>query len=507
MSLAKEKFHQQCSIIGAHLLMVPLSFIWYYGNLAAYADSYIRFSCHPECSKHNSQWLLSSYVAGMFPGAFIVKLLEKRVGLKWTGTIAMVMVNAALLGSAWSLRRSVVWTAVMYGVLFGQGTAISASISLQIICGWAREKAALLMATSSGTATLLSVLFNQIITAYVNPENLKPNTNIGPNVYFSQSEILDRVPGAVIILGTITLCLQAVGCILVRNPPYNATDSIKETGLSDKVSSNTDTNRDTKKIPLFLELANIETNHTMKNMKGYGGTELGVICQQGQMEPVSNNHCSNTNIETHDRKDIESEELRSYTPSEVLRLPVFYAVFLFGMALEYGLMLKSNFYKKFALLYIHDDKYLTLVGTLIPIISTFSRIIFGVLMDRAVLNFKDVIMFGLSFNCVICAFWYTAARVNAIFYMFVVLGLAVAQSLYYVVVPTSAFRLFGPGHTTINYALVTSGPPIVAVICPVVHTALLYTLGWQWVFTSGSIFSLFVLCYVTVSNFDIQLQK
>ncbi|GFO22845.1 transporter, major facilitator family protein [Plakobranchus ocellatus] len=506
MSLAKEQFHRQCSIIGAHLLMVPMSFMWYYGNLAAYTDSYIRFSCQPEWSEHTSQWLPSSYVVGMFPGAFMVKPLQSRVGLKGTGTIAMVMVNVALLGSAWSLRLSVAWTAVMYGVLLGQGTAISASVSVQIISGWAREKSALLMATSTGTATMLSVPINQIITAYINPENLKPNTKIGPNVYFSQSEILDRVPGAVIILGLITLCLQAAGCILIRNPPNNATDSNKETILSDVVSLNRETNRNVEDNPFCLEVANVETNNTMKNMKGYGGTELGVICREEQTEPMSNNHCRNTNIETHDRKDIGSEELRSYTPSEVLMSPVFYAVFLFGMALEYGLLLKSNFYKKFALLYIRDDKYLTLVGTLIPIISTCSRIIFGVLMDRAVLNFKDVIMFGLSLNCVICAFWYTAARVNESLYMFIVLGLAVAQSLYYVVVPTSALRLFGPGHTSTNYALVTSSTFIIGMLSPVVNTPLLYTFGWQWVFTSGSIFSLFVLCYVTVCSFDIELQ-
>ncbi|GFO37304.1 oxalate:formate antiporter-like isoform x1 [Plakobranchus ocellatus] len=506
MTLGKEQFHRQCSIIGAHLLIIPLSFVWYYGNLAAYTDSYIRFSCHPECSEFNSQWLLSSFVAGMFPGAFMVKPLEKRVGLRWTGTIAMVMVNAALLGPAWSLRRSVIWTAVMYGVLLGPGIAISASVSVQFISGWARGKAAVLIATSSGTATMLSVLFNQIITAYINPENLKPDLKIGPNVYFSQSEIIDRVPRAVIIIGAITLCLQAAGCILVRNPPNNDSNSNKERVLSDVVSSNTETNRNVEDIPLCLKSSNVESNHTMKIMKSYGGKQFGGIRQEEQTEPLSNNHCGNTNIETHDKMDTRSHELRSYTPSEVLRSPVFYAVFLFGMALEYGLLLKSNFYKKFAFLYIPDDKYLTLVGTLIPIISTCSRIIFGVLMDKAILNFKDVIMFGLSLNCVICAFWYTAARVNEILYMFVVLGLAVAQSLYYVVVPTSACRLFGPGHTSTNYALVTSGTFIIGVLCPVVSTPLLYTFGWQWVFTSGSIFSLFVLCYVTVCNFDIQLQ-
>ncbi|GFN82633.1 oxalate:formate antiporter [Plakobranchus ocellatus] len=210
------------------------------------------------------------------------------------------------------------------------------------------------------------------------------------------------------------------------------------------------------------------------------------------------------NIETVEEKEgtyLRTDNIYSYTPKEVLRSPVFYAVCFFGIAIEYGLLLKANFYKKFAFLYIHNDKYLTLVGTLVPIISTGSRIFFGTLMDKSLLCLKDVAIIGLSLNSVLCAFWYISARVNAILYMFLVLGLAAAQSLMYVVIPTAALRLFGPLHLSTNFGLLDSCSLFCSILSPVVTSPFLHTFGWPWVFITGSVCSLLALCYVTLTNF------
>ncbi|GFO36947.1 oxalate:formate antiporter-like isoform x1 [Plakobranchus ocellatus] len=489
MSEAKKIYQKYCSVIGAHLIMAPASFMWFYGNLFAYLDSYFRFSCYPTCLDCDPEWLLPVYVTGMFPGFFMVKPLEKLFGLKWTGTIAMVMGSAALLGSAWSLQRSVAWTAVLYAILLGTGHGMTASVSIQVISGWAPERVSFLLATSTGTATMLSVPFNQIITVFINPQNLKPDAKIGPKAYFSQPELLGSIPRAVIILGLVTFGLQTAGCILLINPPDNPSDPPEKATKEDGISRKTKTSNVNEGIPFECanDLNNVENYQALK----YSGSNAQ-SSKLMDLEEISLYNGFRTN------------NLRSYTPKEVLRSPVFYAVFLFGMALEYTLLLKSNFYKKFALLYISDDKYLTLIGSLIPVISTCSRILFGTLIDKSILNLKDVTVIGLSLNCVTCVFWYISGQVNARFYMVVVLALAMAQSLYYVVIPTAPLRLFGPNHMSTNYALIASCTFFASILSPVINTQLLHTDGWEWVFTSGGIFSMFVLCYVILTKFNVQ---
>ncbi|GFO36949.1 oxalate:formate antiporter-like isoform x1 [Plakobranchus ocellatus] len=494
--------------------MAPLSFIWFYGNLSAYTDSYFRFLCYPKCLDCDPQWLMSLVVAGNFPGAFMVKQIKNIVGLWWTGIIGMVMVNVALLGSAWTLHLSAAWTAVVYGILLAPGAGMTASVSIQVINGWEPQKAAILMATSTGAATMLSVLQNQIITDFVNPRNLKPDALIRSEEYFSQPEILNRVPRVVIILGAITLGFQTAGYLLIWNPPNSAPDFPNKAQIGEVVPANSiGTSKKTRGISLeyVSSLDNVKTNQDGKNyglsVQSCERIHLVETSQREQINVSSNHAGKNPTDKITDEKEtkiVRTDNLRSYTPKEVLRSPVFYAVFFFGMALEYGLLLKANFYKKFALLYIRNDKYLTLVGTLIPIISTCSRILFGILIDKSIINFKDVIVFGLSLNCVISAYWYISAQVNEILYMFILLGLTIAHSLYYIVIPTGPLRIFGPVHISTNYALVSSCTFVASMLSPVINTPILKNLGWQWVFTSSSIFSLFVLFYVRFTKFNTQ---
>ncbi|GFN77438.1 oxalate:formate antiporter-like isoform x1 [Plakobranchus ocellatus] len=403
MAITKN-LQRYCSIVGAHFTKSPFSFLWIYGNLSAYTDSYFRFACYPKCWDWDPQWLLSLYVAGMFPGCFMVKPFLKIFGLKWTGIIAMVMFNAAVFGSAWSQQVSIAWTAVMYGTLLGLGAGISSSVTIQMVSGWAPERAAVLMASTSGAATLLSVVQNQIITAFVNPNNLKPDANIGSKAYFSQPEILDRVPSVLILYGAITIGLQLIGYLLISNPPKPSHEATVDTAVLEKHSADK-----------FEEWDANSSSHTKidSSMKDYGSNSRS---SKG-MDTLDLSKCSRDDrierIETIEDKEgtnLRTDNIYSYTPKEVIRSPVFYAVCFFGIALEYGLLLKANFYKKFALLYIHNDKYLTLVGTLVPIISTGSRVLFGTLIDKSLLCLKDVAIIGLSLNCVLCAFCISPAE-------------------------------------------------------------------------------------------------
>ncbi|GFN91625.1 oxalate:formate antiporter [Plakobranchus ocellatus] len=251
-----EKCVKYCSIFGAHLVMAPVSFLWIFGNLSAYMDSYFRFSCYPKCADCDTQWLLALYIAGGCPGGLLTKVLVKRLGLKWTGVFAMIICCLSTLGSAWVLQYSVAWTVILYSVFFGQAVGMNFSVSYQLVGGWAPENFALFTATVTGFPTTLSIIQNQLITAYVNPDNLKADAYVGHRTYFSQPEILHRVPMTVIMYGAMTFVIQMIGYILITNPPHISSSDSRHSEALLEVLNDADSNDgdETEEEDLGLDL-------------------------------------------------------------------------------------------------------------------------------------------------------------------------------------------------------------------------------------------------------------
>ncbi|GFN91619.1 oxalate:formate antiporter-like isoform x1 [Plakobranchus ocellatus] len=432
MSMIRERRVKYSSIVGAHLAMAPLSFLWIFGNLSAYMDSYIRFSCYPKCADCDTQWMLALYVAGACPGSLLTKILVKRLGLKWTGVVVMVICGLSMLGSAWVLQHSVAWTVVLYSVFFGQAVGINLSVSCQLVGGWAPDNFAFFTATVTGFPATLSVVQNQLITAYVNPNNLKADAHVGHKTYFSQPEILHRVPMTVIIYGAMTFVLQMIGYILISNPPQVSSNDPISRNSDENYSKNLEEGKYTSDILTSDDGSHKECNgHVLNN---YGANDIN-----NGTTNMSENYQSKRNIKKFENStgdvaekaasttlDVEDEP-KSWKPSETIKTPVFYALLFYGTSMKYGLILKSNYYKQFALLYINDDKFLTLVGTLIPIISTVSRIIFGACLDKGLLNMKGTVVLSLSLHIILCTFWFFAAQVDAILYLIFILCLAMTQ--------------------------------------------------------------------------------
>ncbi|GFS11044.1 oxalate:formate antiporter [Elysia marginata] len=497
---SSEKCRKYSSIIGAHLLISPLSFIWIYGNLSAYMDSYFRFACTRQCLDGDSQWIIGLATGMICPGVLLTKQIADRISLKTLQLLSALVVNAGIFASAWTIALSVAGTTVLLGVNLGVVTGMSTVVAFEYVSGWAPQKASFLMATTSGASTLLSLVQNQIITAIVNPNNLKPDANIGSRTFFSQKEVLDRVPLAVIAYGAMTLGLQLMGYILLApqtrpdtssntNSP-NATHKIKPEGLYDD-----------KSIEKHLESSEIQRNGF--DREDYGSHDVTNSPISDASKDTTSKTSSLGRNETGSASPTQTPESeRSLKPFDVLKTPAFYAVFLFGTSTTYALILKSNFYKQFGLLYIRNDQYLTLVGTLIPVVAAVSRLSVGAALNRCVITIKDAIVFSLSLNSILCSFWYIIPQVDAVLYLFFILCLALVQSLSYLILPVASLNIFGPEHFSTNYGLLQLSLLLVGILSPVVISPLLEALGWFWLFASASICCLLSLVLVVCADFN-----
>ena len=503
MSFYKENVTKYCSIIGAHFVTAPVTVLWIYGNLFAYVDSYFQFACSPQCMDSDSEWILGVSVVMICPGTLITKYLASRIGLKWAGALCALVLGASLFGSAWAVQVSVALTTILFGAVTGFTIGLTSVVAFENVTGWAPEKAPLFMATTTVTPTLLSMVINQVITAVVNPENLKPNAIRGSKTFFSQPEVLSRVPRALIVYAAILFSLQFIGYLLLATPPKLPTPSENTAIKSPKVREEDDIqNTKNADASCLHPLPKSETMVGESEHGDYGSTE---IANRKSYPSTSGTSTDALAMRTPESKYTSSEEsedkVLSLKPSEVLTTPSFYAIFMYAVASVFSLMLKGNYYKQFGLLYIHNDRFLTMVGTLIPVVAATSRFFIGASLNRKILTTKDTIVICLSVNSVLCAFWFFVPQVNAVLYLFFMLCLAVVQSQYYAIMPVACLEIFGPAHFSTNYGLLLSSFILVGLLSPVVISPLLQTLGWFWLFGSASILSSLTLTFVVCCDF------
>ncbi|RUS77130.1 hypothetical protein EGW08_015117, partial [Elysia chlorotica] len=219
------KWTKRCALVGAHLVITPLSFLWSYGNLAPYLDSYYRYRCSTHgCADGSSDWVLNLFLASGLPGMLCVGRLAKRVGLPWLGLVSTLLCGLALIASSWTVGVSMAASTVLLGAVNGVAMGTGINVAMILVNGWAPEKSSTFTASVTCVPPVLAFIQNQIVTAFVNPRNMRPDVAEHSNAFFSQDEILDRVPEVLLILAGITLGTQVLATLLISNPPNVNTD-------------------------------------------------------------------------------------------------------------------------------------------------------------------------------------------------------------------------------------------------------------------------------------------
>ncbi|GFO15169.1 oxalate:formate antiporter-like isoform x1 [Plakobranchus ocellatus] len=505
-----KKSAQICSLVGTHLIMAPITFLWNYGNLAEYMDSYFHYQCSPRCLDGDYQWILTLYLTLFGLGLFVVEPMRKIVGLLWTGIITLLLQNGALFLSAWAIGESVIAVSVLMGVVMGLAGGATMNVAFIYINLWAPKNEALYLGTVTAWPPLLSILQNQIITLYINPENLTPDANNGPKVYFSQPQILERVPGAIIVLAIMSTALQVIGFLFISNPPVKlpAADSLCKNDLSPEDVSQENKISDVQKTKpqkacLNHEMPINQFETDGKDPRNYGTTDC-VTDNSATVE--TENGVSQQNKTVHDSTENGKSGdtvAQSYTPSQAIKTTSFWALWLFGVSVGLGLLLKDSFYKQFGLLYIPNDRLLTLLGSLIPLVVCTSRTIFGGSIKRGLIDVKDALVLSLSLNSVTCAFWYFAPQVNEALYMILILSMAFSHSFLHVVAGTGTLRAFGDAHFATLYSMVYSGASIIPLVSAAYVTPVLHTAGWFWVFLSCAMISLVALAFAVFTKHSV----
>ena len=125
--------------------------------------------------------------------------------------------------------------AATYGFVsaFGQNIALIPTLTTGM--KWFPHRKGLAMGFVVGGFGGGALVFNYIQTAILNPDNVSPASSGPDKDYFTDSQLLARVPNLLLILSGIYLCLGMLACLLITQPP---SDWLEQ--FSDEASGNLD---------------------------------------------------------------------------------------------------------------------------------------------------------------------------------------------------------------------------------------------------------------------------
>ena len=100
---------------------------------------------------------------------------------------------------------------------FGQNIALIPTLTTGM--KWFPHKKGVAMGCVVGGFGGGALVFNYIQTAILNPDNVSPASSGPDEGYFTDPDLLGRVPNLLLILSAIYLTLGMIACFLITQPP------------------------------------------------------------------------------------------------------------------------------------------------------------------------------------------------------------------------------------------------------------------------------------------------
>lgn len=166
-----------------------------------------------------------------------------------------------------------------------------------------------------------SVIWNPVETAFVNPGNEEaeyPDGDTSGDKYFTDEELLARVPYLFLLIGGTIGVMQIISILAIRDP----------------------------------------TDDEERELLG------------------------NMTIIMEDLVEKEDKSLHSVKPKGAVKTWAFWTIYISFFSMNLLTLFISNYQKAFGLQYIDDDKFLSLASTLQNVMNGASRIFWGIIYDR-----------------------------------------------------------------------------------------------------------------------------
>lgn len=484
-------------LFGGFLTHLALGAIYTVGNFAPYFISYIRNRTDDTAVRNvDSLWIQASGSFGNCLGLVVGGMFAHKFGARVATFIGAVVFCGSVASNYFSVNKSFIALVFTYGLMRYLGHKLTYGAPVQTAIKWLPEHSTLaagLIVSGTGGGSLI---FNQVITAYVNPDNVSPDliTEDGSR-YFTQPELLDRVPTCFLVLGATYFGMQLIGIACLSEPSITQTtvDS-KDILVAEKkpeVSASINTIQLTSySVKDEVTGQNVETGTL--TAAGYYDNDKVVMYENNAFQPTEMLDMKTTTEDKAKDKDSGTAQENS-SPARLdiieavkfaLRCRSFYIVWFTMMLINGGMQFINSLYKAYGQTFIDDDHFLALVGSLGAIFNCIGRPIWGAVMDKA--------GFRVAIRCVSGGFVVTTATLLLTEHLSKYVFLLWICALYFFfcgiwsIMPSTIAKLLGPEHMSINYGIIYTGLSAVSILGSIFGTSLKSEIGWHGLFFMAS---------------------
>ncbi|KAK7467820.1 hypothetical protein BaRGS_00036964, partial [Batillaria attramentaria] len=368
-------------------------------------------------------WIQACMLMGQGVTMFLGGIMEQTLGVRLATLIGSWFLSAGVLLTHFTIQTSYITSVLTYGVMFGLGCGASYAIPVGAAMRWFPKYRGFVGGAVFFGFGVGSMIFNQIITVFVNPNNLAPNVQGEDGErYFGQEDILDRVPTLFLLLGGTYAVVQFTAFFLISDPP---TDMVLS-GNRGKYST---------------EVAGLETD---------GGTVWTV---QSTATTNMESNGSATEVEnTTDHSSVTSDVTLDTRPLEMLKTPMFYIIwvlFLFG---GLGGVFLASQWKAYGQTFMQDDRFFSIVGSCASALNAVSGMVWGWIADRYTCKLTIQLLYAM-FASVAYTLLAAEEAGKAFFLIWVCLVYSCLSGIYGVM-PSTVGRVFGNKYIGINYGLI-----------------------------------------------------
>lgn len=326
------------TVIGGILVHFTFGTIYTCANMITYIISYLHVVEEQlDVDYRYSGWLFALDLMGQAVGMLLAGPLQKLSGnIACTGIGSMVL--SACVFAAYYVRSSFMGILGLYGFGHGVGIGLGYASSINAAIQWMPSRSGLASGLILGGYGFGALIFNNVQTRIINPENLPPivdPTGATQDLYF-QFSVASRLPVAFIYLSGFYILLQTIGIALMENAPS------------------------TVKTELSIESAQLQVEVPTSEVK-------------------DGDHASTPLMPD---KPVAVKSTRSFTTKEALKTGDFWFgwvnFLLSGLVVTYI----SSTWKIAGQTLIKDDRFVVAVGAVSSVFNGLSRPLWGMLVDR-----------------------------------------------------------------------------------------------------------------------------
>ncbi|KAK3792291.1 hypothetical protein RRG08_007369 [Elysia crispata] len=477
-------------LTGSVLNALTTSMLSFYGNLLPYIDSY-NYAYRTRISLDvDPLWVSSAYLCTFIIGMIFSSPVEQRFGIYLSILGSDIIVSLSVLSGYFTVTEPLA-LALVFGGLQGIFVGIAYALAQKLLLQTTVNYGGLATGIMSVGPILGGLLFIGLAFAVINPSNMKPDLTVDSKVFFSDQSLVDRVPIFFLVVGAIKIITTLIGMFLMYIGTREILQNIKQETVGETVPVLHEINggkaksklcaprKDCEDLPLNGSGARVyrkyEEDEKIQNSTGERViSSKDALTEDTQMNELpqdsGESKCSPSQVEV--------------SPREMIKSARFWLVWLAFVSSNHTNYIHLNLYKQYGQRAISDDSMLVTTGIICNAGMLVVRPLVGIASDRIGIRNTNVILNGASslFMSLMVLSLHTCPWAYMVLCVLENMGVSPHTMLFSLL---AAFE-FGKTYCASNMGLIRSGNIPLVLLEPIIVNALIKTIGWDWVFLTGS---------------------